>query len=136
MLDHLTAAGEPIDVALRELKAIELIREGSQSPSQPTRSGKPLTQDVAAYHSLLRERRKELHHRIGCAIEELHADRIAEQHATLAHHFSRAEVWDRALAHLLAAGASAVKAHALRDALSRAGWRPTISARRRRSASG
>ena len=35
----------------------------------------------------------------------------------LAHHFSRAEVWDKALAQLLAAGEKAIKAHALRDAL-------------------
>jgi len=70
-----------------------------------------------AYHSLLRERRKELHHRIGRAIEELFADRIGEHHAILAHHFSRAEVWPEALAQLLAAGEQAIRANALRDAL-------------------
>ena len=116
LLDQLTAAGEPLDAALRELKAIELIRETQRVPEPAYTFRHALTQDVA-YHSLLRERRKELHHRIGRAIEELHADRIAEHHAILAHHFSRAEVWDKALAQLLAAGKLAIKAHALRDAL-------------------
>ena len=116
LLDHLAAAGEPIDAALRELKAIELIRETQRVPEPAYVFRHALTQDVA-YQSLLRERRKELHHRIGRGIEELHADRIAEHHAILAHHFSRAEVWDKALAQLLAAGKQAIKAHALRDAL-------------------
>ena len=116
LLGQLAAAGEPLDAALRELKAIELIRETQRVPEPAYAFRHALTQDVA-YHSLLRERRKELHHRIGRAIEELHADRIAEHHAILAHHFSRAEVWDKALAQLLAAGKQAIRAHALRDAL-------------------
>jgi len=116
LLDRLAATGEPLDGALRDLKAIELIRETQRVPEPAYAFRHALTQDVA-YHSLLRERRKELHHRIGRAIEELHADRIAEHHAILAHHFSRAEIWDKAVAQLLAAGKEAIKAHALRDAL-------------------
>jgi class 3 adenylate cyclase/tetratricopeptide (TPR) repeat protein len=116
LLDQLATAGEPLDPALRELKAIELIRETQRVPEPAYAFRHALTQDVA-YHSLLRERRKELHQRIGCAIEELHADRIGEHHAILAHHFSRAEVWEKALAQLLAAGQQAVRAFALRDAL-------------------
>ena len=44
-----------------------------------------------------RERRRELHRTIGLAIEELYADRLAEFYETLAHHFERAEEWERAL---------------------------------------
>src|SRR4029450_13176174 len=55
-----------------------------------------LTHDVA-YASVLAERRRELHRTIGLAIEELYADRLAEVYETLAHHFGRAEDWERAL---------------------------------------
>ena len=116
LLDQLTVADGPVDAALRELKATELIRETQRVPELAYAFRHALTQDVA-YHSLLRDRRKDLHHRIGRAIEELHADRVADHHATLAHHFSKAEAWDRALPHLLAAGAKAVSAYALREAL-------------------
>ncbi len=54
-----------------------------------------LTQDVA-YASILHARRRELHARIGVAIEELYADRLEERAEELAHHFGRGEVWDRA----------------------------------------
>ena len=55
-----------------------------------------LTHDVA-YESVVAERRRELHRTIGLAIEELYADRLAELYETLAHHFGRAEEWERAL---------------------------------------
>jgi len=48
---------------------------------------------------VLAERRRELHRTIGLAIEELYSDRLAELYETLAHHFERAEEWERALAY-------------------------------------
>ena len=75
-----------------------------------------LTQDVA-YESLLVQRRRELHRLIGLAIEELYADRIAEHYEVLAHHFSRAEVWDKALHYLLKAAKKTAAAFGIREAL-------------------
>jgi len=46
-----------------------------------------LTHDVA-YHSLLVQRRKELHRLIGLALEELYAERLGEHYEILAHHFT------------------------------------------------
>ena len=63
------------------------------------------------------QRRKDLHGLIGHAIEELYADRLAEHYEMLAHHFSKAEVWDKALHYLLEAAAKAVNAFAVREAL-------------------
>ena len=68
-----------------------------------------LTQEVA-YSSLLLQRRKELHRLAGLAIEELYPDRLAEHYEVLAHHFARAEAWDRALDYLLKAAEKAEKA--------------------------
>ena len=62
-----------------------------------------LTQDVA-YNSLLVQRRQELHRLIGLAIEELYADRLAEQYEVLAYHFARGEEWAKALGVFLQGG--------------------------------
>jgi tetratricopeptide (TPR) repeat protein len=63
------------------------------------------------------QRRRELHGAIGRAIEELYADRLPEHYEMLAHHFSRAEDWDRALDYLLKAADKATKAFGLRQAI-------------------
>src|SRR5439155_70868 len=65
----------------------------------------------------LLQRRKELHRSIGPAIEELYADRLAEQYEVLAYHFQSAEAWEPALAYLLKAAEKAAKAFAAREAL-------------------
>ena len=56
-----------------------------------------------AYSSLLQERRRVLHARIVAALEELYADRLAEQVDRLAHAL-RGEVWDKAVAACRQAG--------------------------------
>ena len=75
-----------------------------------------LTHDVA-YHSLLLQRRKELHHLVGLAIEELYADRLAEQYELLGYHFGRAGDWPRALRYRLKAAEKAAQAFATREAV-------------------
>ena len=75
-----------------------------------------LTHDVA-YSSLLVQRRKELHGVIGAAIEELYADRLAEQYEMLAHHFSKAEDGPRALDYLVKAAEKAAQGFANQGAL-------------------
>jgi tetratricopeptide (TPR) repeat protein len=60
---------------------------------------------------------QELHQLIGLAIEELYADRLPEQYEMLAYHFTKAEVWDKALDYLLKAAEKAAKAFAAREAL-------------------
>ena len=50
------------------------------------------------------------------ALEELYADRLAEQVDRLAHHAVRGEVWDKAVTYCRQAGAKAVERSALREA--------------------
>jgi class 3 adenylate cyclase len=102
--------------ALRELQAIELIYEKALFPELAYVFKHALTQDVA-YGSLLTQRRLEIHRRIGEAIEELYADRLAEQYAVLAHHFARAEDWLRAADYLEKAADQAQAAFAVHAAL-------------------
>ncbi len=47
-----------------------------------------LTHDVA-YNSVLNERRRMLHERIGAALESIHADSLEDHVAELAHHYAR-----------------------------------------------
>ena len=59
-----------------------------------------LTQE-AAYNSLLIERRKEFHLRVGQALEQLFADRQAEFYGLLAHHFDAAGEQSKAVNYLI-----------------------------------
>src|SRR5581483_2824099 len=61
--------------------------------------------------------RKALHRIVASAIEELYIDRIAEHHETLAHHYSQAEDWEKALDYLEKAGDKASAAFANQQAI-------------------
>ena len=62
-----------------------------------------ITQDVA-YHALLKSRRKQIHQKVGEALEALFPDRLPELSPTLAYHFERAEARVKALKYLKQAG--------------------------------
>jgi len=96
LLERITEAGAGIRTQVDELRALELIYEKATHPELAYMFKHALTHDVA-YESVLRDRRRQLHRTIGLAIEELYADRLAEFYETLAHHFGRAEDWERAM---------------------------------------
>jgi tetratricopeptide (TPR) repeat protein len=116
LVDRLAEIRERTDGLLRELTALELIHERRLFPELAYMFKHALTQDVA-YASLLVQRRRELHRLVGLAIEELYADRLPEHYGMLAHHFSLAEDWERALEYLLKAAEKATQAFGLRQAL-------------------
>jgi tetratricopeptide (TPR) repeat protein len=96
LLERITDAGARVRTQVEELRSLELIYEKATHPELAYMFKHALTHDVA-YGSVLAERRRTLHRTIGLAIEELYADRLAEFFETLAHHFGRAEEWERAL---------------------------------------
>jgi class 3 adenylate cyclase/tetratricopeptide (TPR) repeat protein len=116
LIDLLAEVPGRTDEFLRELKALDLIYEKSRFPELAYMFKHAVTQDVA-YGSLLIQRRRELHRRVGFGIEELYPDRLAEHYEVLAHHFARAEAWDRAVDYFVRAGEKSAKAFALREAL-------------------
>jgi tetratricopeptide (TPR) repeat protein len=116
LVDRLADIRERTEGLLGELTALELIHERRRFPELAYMFKHALTQDVA-YASLLVQRRRELHGLIGRAIEELYADRLPEHYEMLAHHFSRAEDWARALDYLLKAAEKAAQAFGLRQAV-------------------
>jgi class 3 adenylate cyclase/tetratricopeptide (TPR) repeat protein len=117
LLDRIGDLRDTSDTLLRELKAVELIYETAVFPELAYMFKHALTHDVA-YASLLVQRRRELHRTIALAIEELYAERLAEQYEILAHHFIRAEEWERAFEYLERAAAKASRAFAVREAVS------------------
>jgi len=103
LLRRVIEATERLERALAELKSLEFLYERAALVDVEYVFKHALTQDVA-YESMLQARRRELHARIGAAIEELYADRLEERVEELAHHFTRGEVWDRAARYVRQAG--------------------------------
>jgi class 3 adenylate cyclase/tetratricopeptide (TPR) repeat protein len=95
LLQRVVDAADRAERALTELKALEFVYEKTVLEDLEYVFKHALTQEVA-YESILLTRRKELHARIGAALEELYADRLEERVEELAAHFLRGEVWDEA----------------------------------------
>jgi tetratricopeptide (TPR) repeat protein len=101
---------------LSHLQAAEFLYETQLFPEREYTFKHALTYEVA-YGSLLQERRRTLHARIVEAVEELPADRLAEQVDRLAHHAVRGEVWEKVLLYCRQAATKATARSANREAV-------------------
>lgn len=100
---------------LDTLEAKGLIRLATVRPELEYLFRHALVQD-AAYGSLLKQERRELHAQVGAALEELYPDRRGELAAVLGMHFELAGDTDRAIRYLLEAGQYGRKRNALHEA--------------------
>ena len=116
LLERVAGSTGQFEGFLQELKTLEIIYEQGLLPEPAYIFKHAVIQDVA-YHSLLVQRRKELHRAVGCAIEELYPDRLANHYEELAHHFVQGEAWDKAFDYLVRAGDKAKNAYANQTAL-------------------
>ena len=116
LLSRVIETTTPLDDLLRELRAVELIREQRLFPDVSYTFKHSLIQEVA-YQSIPAQERRALHHRIAQAIEALQGDRLGDVAGMLARHYVAAEDWERALVHLVRAAETAARAFATRDAL-------------------
>ena len=122
-------ASDKLDRQLLSLQRLELVREQAREPEREFVFRHALTQE-AAYRSILQRRRRELHLRVGEALEALFPERSEEFAAVIGHHY--AEAGDpRAAMHLKAAGDRALRLHALEEAASH--YRRTLAIVRRES---
>jgi tetratricopeptide (TPR) repeat protein len=103
---------------LRDLQLGEFIYEQPAFPDAEYSFKHALTQEVA-YNSVLSERRRVLHGRIGAALEKLYGDRLEDHLAELAHHFARSTDTVKAVEYLVKAGRKAVQRSAYHEALDR-----------------
>ncbi len=101
---------------LLALRNSELIYERGFSPNVGYVFKHALTHEVA-YGSLLFQKRKELHERVGNAIEELYSNRLEEFYEVLAHHFSRTDNREKAFYYLTLAGKKAKEVFATEEAI-------------------
>ena len=93
---------------LSALKDSELLYERGIYPESDYIFKHALTQEVA-YDSLLIEKRKEIHEKIGKSIEDSYHDRLKDYYETLAYHYSRSNNYKKAYQYLKSAGQKAIR---------------------------
>src|SRR5499426_3028985 len=97
---------QKLDDALAQLVSAELIFRRGMPPDAEYTFKHALVQD-AAYGTLLRERRRQLHARIAAALEDRFQEIVAAQPALLAHHCTEAGLTGTAVAYWLTAARQA-----------------------------
>ncbi len=96
VLRRVVDEGLDLDALLPVLKERGLVRQARVVPEPVFRFQHALTQEVA-YDSLLQRQRKELHGRVGEAIEQIQRDTRDQDYDALARHFAEAETWSKAV---------------------------------------
>jgi transcriptional regulator with AAA-type ATPase domain/tetratricopeptide (TPR) repeat protein len=112
----ITDGAQAIEERIRALRSAELIHNARVWPEVIYSFRHALTQEVA-YNAQTESERQMLHAQIGEAVEQIYADRLFEHFGVLAHHFTRARKWDKALEYLIAAAQQAEANFAAREAL-------------------
>lgn len=113
LMRNVAGAESELDSWLAELERYDMIRALERSFYNFSDT---LVQEVA-YDSLLLQRRREFHKRIGETLEQTFADNLEANSETLAYHFSRSADADKAIKYLILAGASARERFANETAL-------------------
>jgi len=107
--------GAGVRGALSDLEAHGVVKLVATRPRIAYRFRHALLHDVV-YSSILRRRRRELHHDVATAIESTYPDRLGELSPVLARHFVEAGEPEPALTHTITAAETALKRHATREA--------------------
>jgi len=95
ILRSITEKHESLKSYLLSLQDLEFIYELQLYPDIEYTFKHALTQEVA-YNSLLLNKRKEIHGKIGEAIETLYSDRLEEFYEVLGHHYSKSTNYKKA----------------------------------------
>lgn len=103
LLEAIAEAEQQLDSHLAQLQRMDLVREKTCLPELEYIFKHSLTQE-AAYNSLLLERRREFHQRVGEALEKLFADRKEQYLGLLAHHFEASGDHAKGIDYLIQAG--------------------------------
>ncbi|MBW1774005.1 MAG: AAA family ATPase, partial [Deltaproteobacteria bacterium] len=115
ILQTITGMREELKAYLLNLQGLEFIYEKNLFPELEYIFKHALTQEVA-YNSLLSKRRKEIHAKIGMAIEELYAERLEEFYEMLAYHYSRSDRLEKACRYSRLSGEKAAVNYSHREA--------------------
>jgi class 3 adenylate cyclase/tetratricopeptide (TPR) repeat protein len=115
ILQTIMGMREELKSSLINLQGQEFIYEKSLFPELEYIFKHALTQEVA-YNSLLLKRRKEIHEKIGNAIEKLYTNRLEEYYELLAYHYARSDNREKAVEYLDWANQKAAKLNAMKEA--------------------
>ena len=115
ILNTITGMQEDLKSYLLNLQGLELIYEKNLFPELEYIFKHAITQEVA-YNSLLLKRRKEIHEKIGQAIEQLYRERLEDFYEMLAHHYSRSDNFEKAYHYLKLSGDKASQNYSNREA--------------------
>jgi class 3 adenylate cyclase/tetratricopeptide (TPR) repeat protein/energy-coupling factor transporter ATP-binding protein EcfA2 len=110
ILQAITEMKEELKSDLLNLQRLEFIYEKRLFPELEYIFKHALTQEVA-YNSLLLKRRKEIHEKIGRAIEEIYPDRLQEFYEMLAYHYSKSGDLAKAVQYLKLSGNKAMSSY-------------------------
>jgi class 3 adenylate cyclase len=106
-----------LDDALDQLVRAELIFRRGTPPNAEYAFKHALVQD-AAYSTLLRSRRQQLHGRIAAALESQFTEMVGAQPQLMAHHYAEAGLTDKAISYSLKAGQQMMARSAMLEAVS------------------
>ena len=115
VLEALWASTERLTDVVAELQRLQLIHERIEADERVLVFRHALIQD-AAYESLLKSRRRDLHRNAAQAIERLFPDSVAEMAPLLAYHFVRAEDPANAVKYLVLLADRSLRVYALKEA--------------------
>ncbi|MGO9566603.1 MAG: adenylate/guanylate cyclase domain-containing protein [Desulfomonilaceae bacterium] len=116
ILETITEMKEELKSGLVNLQGLEFIYEKSLFPDLEYIFKHALVQEVA-YNSLLVNRRKEIHEKIGRAIESLYPQRLEEFCEMLAYHYSKSGNLAKAYQYLKESAKKAVRSDATFEAV-------------------
>jgi predicted ATPase len=108
ILETITEMRQELKSYLLNLQGLEFIYEKRLFPELEYVFKHALTQEVA-YQSLLQKRRKEIHEKIGGAIEQIYAERVEEFYEMLAYHYSRSDNAKKAYQYFKLSGTNATR---------------------------
>jgi predicted ATPase len=115
ILETITEMKQGLKSYLLNLQGLEFIYEKSLFPELEYVFKHALTREVA-YNSLLQERRKEIHEKIGRALEAHYPERLEEFYEMLAHHYSRSDNFEKAYYFLKLSGDKVMRKHSVLEA--------------------
>jgi tetratricopeptide (TPR) repeat protein len=116
ILQTITGLREELKAYLINLQQLEFIYEKSLFPELEYIFKHGLTQEVA-YSSVLHKKRKEIHGKIGGAIEQIYAESLEEFYEMMAYHFDKGEVWDKSVEYYVKAGVKARHGYIIQTAM-------------------
>ncbi len=115
VLQAVDESSPELDKHVGTLLRLDLIRESARVPEVEYSFRNPLTQE-AVYATILLKRRRDFHRRVAEVMEALYPERLEGLFGLLAHHYTLAGEYDKAIGHYRRASRQALAVYAYEEA--------------------